>query len=123
MKHLGLYILNGVAPSPQVEMKFSSQNIDPANGNDLCSIAFGGESKGSQRHKEFKRYLAFVDPRKMTPLAKVAPNSKVEPLLRHIINISRQPMKIGKWISIDEQTLGFKGRCQWKIQINLVFSN
>ena len=117
-RHLGVYILNGVAPSPQIEMKFYTQAEEPANGNDACANAFGGHGKASHRHKEFKKYLAFVDPRKVTPSPKVAPNWKVEPLLRHIIHISRQAINIGRWISIDEQTLGFKGRCVWKIRIN-----
>ena len=96
MAHLGLYILNGIAPSPQVEMKFDSQTENPTNGNDLCHSIFGGMSKGKERHKEFKSYFACVDPRKPTPEPKVAPNWKIEPLIRHIIAISREAMNIGK---------------------------
>ena len=118
MRHLGLYMLNGIAPSPRVEQKFYTQGEDPANGNNMCAAAFGGYGKGIVRHKEVKKYLAFVDPRKLTPLTKVALNRKVESLLCHIIDISREAMCIGKWISIDKQTLGFKGRCIWKIRIN-----
>ena len=30
MQHLGLYILHGIAPSPQIEMKLDSSKINPA---------------------------------------------------------------------------------------------
>ena len=109
MAHLGLYILNGIAPSPQVEMKFESQRENPANGNDLCHNVFGGKSKGNARHREFKTYFACVDPRKPTPAPKDAPNWKIEPLIRQIIAIGKEAMNIGKWISVDKQTIGLKG--------------
>ena len=52
-KHLGLYILNGISPTPQVELKFASQLEDPVNGNDLCHEVFNGK-EGARRHREFK---------------------------------------------------------------------
>ena len=36
IQHLGVYILNGLSPSPQVEMKFDSQKKNPTNGSDFC---------------------------------------------------------------------------------------
>ena len=41
---LGLYILQGLNPSPQVEMKFNSQQVDPVQGNDLCYHIFGANA-------------------------------------------------------------------------------
>ena len=41
---LGLYILQGLNPSPQVEMKFNSQQVDPVQGNDLCYCIFGANA-------------------------------------------------------------------------------
>ena len=38
---IGLYILQGLNPSPQVEMKFSSQRADPVQGSDLCHGVLG----------------------------------------------------------------------------------
>ena len=39
MKHIGLYLLQGLSPSPQVEMKFHSQSEDPVNGNQsMCKM-------------------------------------------------------------------------------------
>ena len=101
-------MLNGISPSPQVEYKFMSQKENPANGNDLCNYVFGGYERGLERHKEFKRFLACVSSTP-TPSRKEAPNWKIEPLCRQIIFISQEAICLGKWISIDEQTIGFKG--------------
>ena len=43
-RFLGLNILQGLNPSPQVEMKFNSQQVDPVQGNDLCYCIFGANA-------------------------------------------------------------------------------
>ena len=60
MRHLGIYITNGLAPSPQVTMKFNPQEKDPIKGNDFISSAVGPNAL--RRHREFKAFLACVDP-------------------------------------------------------------
>ena len=40
-QHLGLYMLNGLAPSPRVEMKLQPQRADPIHGNDFVYQNFG----------------------------------------------------------------------------------
>ena len=58
MKHIGLYLLQGLSPSPQVELKFHSQSEDPVNGNDFVQKSFGGKPGISRRrHKHFKCFL------------------------------------------------------------------
>ena len=49
MHHLGVCILNGLSPSPQVEMKFDLHKKNPTNGRYFCFKAFG--SCARQRHK------------------------------------------------------------------------
>ena len=39
-KKLGLYILNRIAPSPQVDIKFQSKQENPVNSNDFINRAF-----------------------------------------------------------------------------------
>ena len=65
-KHLALYILQGLNPSPQVEQKFASQANDPVQGNDLCFRVFG--SNAIHRHRHFKAFSA----------------SKIQPRRRHV---------------------------------------
>ena len=36
MQHIGVYIINGLSPSPQVEMKFDFQKKNRMNGSDFC---------------------------------------------------------------------------------------
>ena len=38
-RHLGLYIFNGVAPAPQITLRFNSQAKDPIHGNDMVQEA------------------------------------------------------------------------------------
>ena len=49
MQNLGVYILNGLSPSPQVDMKFDSKKKNPTNGSDFCYNTFG--SCARQWHK------------------------------------------------------------------------
>jgi hypothetical protein len=37
---LGLYLLNGLNPSPQLKQKFKVQHEDLINGSDLCNQVF-----------------------------------------------------------------------------------
>ena len=40
-QHLGLYILQGLNPSPRIEMKFKPQREDMIHGSDLIYRSFG----------------------------------------------------------------------------------
>ena len=75
MRHLGLYIANGLAPGPQVTRKFSTQEKDPINGNDFIASTFGPNAL--RRHREFKAFLAIMDPSQITLSRKTYPNWKV----------------------------------------------
>ena len=115
-KHLSLYMMQGLNPSPQVEQKISSQTDDPVGGNDLVYSSFGGEI-GVRRHKEFKSFFCIQDPKKVAPSRSARPNYKVDPLLRWIQEISMQAWELGVDISTDEQTIGFQGRHINKLRI------
>mgnify|MGYP003326642903 FL=1 len=108
LRHFGLYMLNGIAPSPQIESKFLPQENDQAHGNDLCYRVFGSNAK--LRHKQFKKYLASVDPVKPVPQRQTHPNWKCHPMLLHAIRVSKAAIVLGESLSIDEQTIGCKGR-------------
>lgn len=116
MQHIGLYILHGIAPSPQIEMKLESSQMNLANGNDFCFSSFGSNAK--LRHKHFKLYFACVDPLKQTPPRKTHPNWKCQPIFKHIIDICKNAIVLGQYISADEQTIGCKGRHPDILRIN-----
>ena len=49
MAHLGVYLLHGISPAPQIEMKFNSSLDDHVNGYNMCNKIFG--RAGMTRHK------------------------------------------------------------------------
>ena len=57
-RFIALYILQGLNLSPQVEMKFNSQETDPAQGNDLFYRVFGCDAvqrQSSLRHSSVSK--------------------------------------------------------------------
>ena len=116
MQHIGLYILHGLAPSPQVEMKFQSTKQNKVNGNDFVCKAFGRNA--SQRHRELKSFFAVVDPVLSVPSRSSHPNWKVSKFFRHAIQISKECIHVGMNISIDEQTIKCQGRHPDILRIN-----
>ena len=78
-QHLGLYVLQGLCPSPRVEMKFQSQDQDKLHGNDFVYRSFG--SNAERRHRHFKAFFSCQDPRINHPSRDEEPNWKVRPLL------------------------------------------
>ena len=59
-QHFGLYVLQGLSPSPRVEYKFKPQRRDGIGGNDMIHNAFS--SNADRRHKHFKAFLACCNP-------------------------------------------------------------
>ena len=115
-RFLALYILHGLSPSPQIKMKFVGQAIDPINGSDLCFRVFGRNA--AKRHKEFKAFFTIQDPQKIVPARTTHPNFKIDPFLRWIQVVSMAAFDLGRLISIDEQTIGFKGHHADKLRIS-----
>ena len=107
--------MNGLSPSPQITIRFNTQEKDPINGNDFVASAFGANA--ARRHREFKAFFACVDPLLPIPSRKTHPNWKVQKFFKWAIYISRKCILIGKQISCDEQTIGFQGRHPDKLRI------
>jgi hypothetical protein len=114
-QHIALYIFNGLSPSPRVEMKFSSQQVDPVNGNDFICRSFGPNAE--RRHRHFKAFFTMVDPRDKEPCRKRQPNYKVDHLLNHMNVVNQSAWLLGEVISVDEQTIGFQGNHKDKLRI------
>ena len=103
-QHLGLYILNGLCPSPQVSLKFQHPIDNPVNGSLLVHDSF--QNNPQRRHRHFKRFFAATNPLVPLPCRKTSPNHKVQKFLKHAIKKSKTFMFIGRCISGDEQTIG-----------------
>lgn len=96
-------------------MKFKSQSEDPCCGNNMCYRAFGPNA--FHRHKQFKAFFSLQDPRKFIPPREDFPNWKIRPLLQWINFISPKVYQAGKSVSVDEMTIGFKGKHRDKKRI------
>ena len=108
-------MLNGLCPSPQVEMKFDSQERNPTHGNDIYNRLFGTCAR--RRHKEFKAFLTIQDPVKPVPSMKTHPNWKVQPILTHAIMVSKDAIVLGKGLAVYEDKKVCKGRHPYILQI------
>ena len=118
LRHFGLYLFQGLSPSPQIEMKFKSTTEDPVNGNDFIHRAFGSQSgKAERRHKHFKAFMACVNPTFPTPGRGTHVNWKVHPLLKHMMAVNKKAVHLGRDLSCDEQTIGFQGNHKDKQRI------
>ncbi len=62
-----------------------------------------------KRHKMFKAYFCIQDPCKIVPLKSTHPNFKIDPFLKWAQIVSMSSWDLGKIISCDKQTIGFKG--------------
>ena len=99
--------MNGLSPSPQVEMKFSSQAHDPVKGNDLIHSALG--SNATSWHREFKKFFCVRDPCMVTLTKTTHPNFKVDRLFKHVITVSIEAWLLGMEFSCDDMTQGLQG--------------
>jgi len=114
-QYLGLYIINGLSPSPRMEMKFKPQAVDPVQGNDYIVNHLGANAERRWRH--FKCFFALQDPRKDVPNQKVQPLFKVHRIVNWINFIGKMSVSLGMHLSVDEQTIGFQGRHGDKMRI------
>jgi len=112
---LGLYIFNGLSPSPRMEMKFKPQQYDPVQGNDFICQHIG--SNADRRWRHFKAFFALQDPRKDTPPRKVQPLHKVHRVVNWINFVGPKSVQLGEHAAVDEQTIGFQGRHADKMRI------
>jgi hypothetical protein len=111
---LGLYVLNGLSPSPSLEKKF--ERNDMANFNPFVNANVGGANP-QKRLKIFKAYFGCQDPDKEVPARKDSPLFKVLPIIKQIRKIGPMAWDCGKNIAVDEQTISMKGHHADKIRV------
>ena len=105
-KNFGLYLFNGLAPSPRVEQKFKPQSQYPVHRNDLIYHTFGPNAE--RRHRYFKTFLEIQDPSISTPSRKKYHNWKVRPLLQWMNYLLPLICFLGFCFAIDEMKIFFQ---------------
>jgi len=115
-KHIGVVLLNGISPFPQISLKFHNQKADFVNGNDFIKNNLGPNAE--RRHKHFRRFFGCQDPLKVTPPRSQFLLWKIKEFLDHCNTVGPKAWLLNIWISVDEQTNGFKGKHADKLRIN-----
>ena len=115
-KCIGLLILNGCHPKPQVDQWFLRPQQCPVFGNNIGLHFF---RIGVRRSREFKRFFCMYDAR-IHPAMPQATDKlfKIRIFLKHLLDNFKMCWTPGKSFSIDEQTIGFQGRHADKLRIN-----
>ena len=125
-KMMGVLFANGLAPKPQVETWFQPTSVQPLMGNDLisremCKRNFATKTtvSGLRRWKHFRRYLTFSNyqdnPKEKQ---KEDPLWKIRKLVDHLNKQCKDMWVPGKFLAIDEQTIGFQGASGMKLRIS-----
>jgi hypothetical protein len=88
---LGVYILDELAPSPQLVQKMQPQSKQQTHGNDRVAAALGMGYQ--QEHRSFRHFFACQDPLVTPPPKDKCPSFKVDEFfcwLRYICVLGRQ---------------------------------
>jgi hypothetical protein len=124
-KMFGVLFTNGLSPKPQFEYRFCSEDREPLLGSNLISHALrkrnsatGKTIKAARRWRHFRRYFTVTDYRD-SPKDKqrVNPLWKVQELLDELNKQAKDMWVPGKFVAIDEQTIGFQGASGMKMRI------
>ena len=110
-----IFFWNGLNPSPQIEWKLQSEDMDPTHSSAFLRRVIGPST--SLWLRNFKCCFACQDPKVAVPPKKTHPKFKVDEYFRHIQTIFCYFWMPGRDLYIDEQTMGFKGKHADKIHI------
>jgi hypothetical protein len=109
---LCVYIINGLAPSPQLTQKMQDQERQPTHGNDRIAAVIG--PGWQQKHRSFRHFFASQDPIMTAPPNKQCPNFKVDELFQWLRYIWKEAWVLGKEFSNDEQSCNMQGKLEYK---------
>mmetsp|Transcript_14413 Transcript_14413/g.30257 ORF Transcript_14413/g.30257 Transcript_14413/m.30257 type:complete len:556 (-) Transcript_14413:739-2406(-) len=111
-RFLGVIILDGLNPSPEMTAKFRSQSQDLIQGNDFIHNNCGPDA--SRRYEMFRHYFGAQDPITSPPPRAECPNYKVHEFFNWLRYIWKKAWDLGPIVSADEQTCTMHGKSQYK---------
>ena len=114
---LGVYIIDGLAPSPQLTMKMQPQSKQPTHGNNKVASAIG--TGYQQKHRSFRHFFACQDPLLTPPHKDQCPNFKVNEFFRWLRHIWKEAWLLGEDFSMDEQTTKMQGKSEYKTRCGM----
>ena len=77
---LGVYIMDGLVPSPQLTWRMQDQEHQPTHGNDRIAAVIG--PGWQQKHHSFHQFFATQDPMMVPPPKTQCLNFKVDEFFR-----------------------------------------
>jgi hypothetical protein len=113
LQMLAVYIIDGLAPSPQIVQKMQDQERQPTHGNDRIAAVIG--PGWQQKYRSFRHFFATQDPLTTPPPKKQCPNFKVDELFRWLRHIWKEAWVLGKEFSNDEQSCKMQGKSEYKV--------
>jgi hypothetical protein len=112
LQMIGVYIIDGLAPSPQLVQKMQPQEKQPTHGNDrIASVMAPG---WQQKHRSFRHFFACQDPLMTPPLKTQCPNFKINELFQWLCYIWKEAWELAKDFSIDKQSCKMQGKSEYK---------
>jgi len=100
MKVVGVYVIEGLAPSPQLTLKMQPQSVKQTHGNDFTtkSIRQGYQ----QLQRSFHHFFGCQDPLTVPLPKEKCPNVKVDELFRWCRYVWKEAWELAENFSIDE---------------------
>jgi hypothetical protein len=125
-RFFGVLFANGLAPKPQIDYWFETTERFPLFGNNLTSRVMakevattGKKIRGVRRWRHFRRFFTLADYRDNPSVKqKEDPLWKVRQLIDELNKQAKDMWIPGKWVAIDEQTIGFQGALSMKLRIS-----
>ena len=125
-RFIGVLFANGLSPKPRVDYWFETAESFPPFGNNLVSkvmtktVSVSGKIIwGIRRWRHFRRFLTLSDYRDSpSEKQKADPLWKVRELIDELNKQCKDMWIHGKWVAIDEQTIGFQGASSMKLRIS-----
>ena len=113
---LGIYLSDGLSPSPQLRKKMKSQQDEKIHGNDfICDcIKYYSASDAEQLYRSFRHLLGVQDPLTVPPPKQECPNFKVDEFFEWMRHIFKEAWLLGPNFAIDEQTAKMQGTTEYK---------
>ncbi len=107
-----VYIIDGLAPSPQLVQKMQLQKKQPTHSNDRIVSVIGPGWK--QKHRSFQHFFACQDPLMNPPPKTQCPNFKIDELIQWLRYIWKEVWELGKAFSVDKQLCQMQGNLEYK---------
>ena len=97
---IGVYIVDGLSPTPELTRKMQPQSKERTHGNDFIAQHIG--TGYQQMYCTFQNFFACQDPLTTPPPAQECPNYKVDEFLRWLRYIMPKAWNLSKNFSVDE---------------------